>query len=61
VVSSNKIHDEKFTSLKLKQKKLDFNFILDYNDLFLKINKKYYFLVIFQKTNQNYRKKWISN
>ena len=53
-VCNNKIDLEKFTPLKLKQKELDFTFILDYNDLFLEINKKYYYLVIFQKTKQNY-------
>jgi len=53
-VCDNKIDLDKFTPLKLKQKELDFTFILDHNDLFLKINKKYYFLVIFQKTKQNY-------
>ena len=53
-VCDNKIDLDKFTPLKLKQKELDFTFILDYNDLFLEINKKYYYLVIFQKTKQNY-------
>ena len=54
----NKI--ETFPKIVFTSKNFEYNFELNYNDLFAKINSKYYFLVIFkQQIGKNEQKNWI--
>jgi hypothetical protein len=53
----NKI--ETFPKTVFTSKNFEYNFELNYNDLFVKINSKYYFLIIFkQQIGKNEQKKW---
>ena len=50
---SDKFNIKTFPKIFLVSKNYLYNFELNYNDLFMKINTKYYFLVIFKANNEN--------
>ena len=48
------INIKQFPEIKFVNKNLKFNFTLNYNDLFLKYDNKYYFLIVFSEVYQGF-------
>jgi len=54
IICDEKIDIKKFEDIKFYNRELNYTFILNYNDIFIKKENKYYCLILFEKKNKRF-------
>ena len=57
IICDEKINIKKFEDIKFYNREFNYTFILNYNDIFIKKDNKYYCLILFEKENKRFS--WI--